>query len=282
MNDSVIKTSTQSRKFLNMALLVGCLTVSCLVLTVNAEPLLPAIPCEFYGNVSINGWGAPSSTTITAFINGEQRGIITTTIQGRYGGSLGFDQRLGVTGTENDRGLPVTFRVNGVVTNESSFFHDGHSNRQDLNVFITGSKPTARFTTNISIGLAPITVKFTDISDCLDPTSRLWTFGDGNISSAQEPVYIFRHAGNYSATLTITNNSGSNTTVPGQSITVYPKGDFNHNWVVDTGDVALVAYMGVNRTPSQIPDADFNNNGFVDIGDAAKIAWFKVGKITEL
>ncbi|MFA5213674.1 MAG: right-handed parallel beta-helix repeat-containing protein, partial [Methanoregula sp.] len=60
------------------------------------------------------------------------------------------------------------------------------------------------------------------------------------------------------------------------------RGDFNGNGAVDIGDVTLVAYMVVNRAPSQIPAADFNSNGIVDIGDAAKIAWFGVGKITVL
>ncbi len=60
------------------------------------------------------------------------------------------------------------------------------------------------------------------------------------------------------------------------------RGDFNGNDFVDIGDVARVAYMVVEKTPSILPDADFNNNGRVDVGDATKIAWYIVGKITEL
>ncbi|GAB6286709.1 MAG: hypothetical protein STSR0009_29120 [Methanoregula sp.] len=60
------------------------------------------------------------------------------------------------------------------------------------------------------------------------------------------------------------------------------RGDFNENRFVDIGDVARVAYMVVEKTPSILPDADFNNNGRVDVGDASKIAWYIVGKITEL
>jgi len=60
------------------------------------------------------------------------------------------------------------------------------------------------------------------------------------------------------------------------------RGDFNGNDFVDIGDVARVAYMVVEKTPSILPDADFNNNGRVDVGDASKIAWYLVGKITEL
>ena len=60
------------------------------------------------------------------------------------------------------------------------------------------------------------------------------------------------------------------------------KGDLNGNQRVDIGDVALVAYMVVNRAPHQVPAADFNGNGFIDIGDASKIAYFVAGKLPAL
>ncbi|GAB6285486.1 MAG: hypothetical protein STSR0009_16870 [Methanoregula sp.] len=272
----------RARVPVGIALIIGCLAVSCLILTAQAEPLLPALPCEFYGNVSINGIGAPTGTVITAFVNGDDRGTITTTHDGRYGGSARFDPRLIVTGTEDDRGLPIRFTVNGLATNETCVFNDGHSIRLDLTARIPGPNPTAHFIVNRSIGLAPLTILFTDTSDCVNTINRLWVFGDGNTSALESPTYTYRKAGNYTALLTVTNSTGTNTTVPGQNITIYPKGDFNHNWEVDIGDVALVAYMVVGRAPVILPDADFNENGFVDIGDAAKIAWFKVGKVKEL
>jgi hypothetical protein len=66
------------------------------------------------------------------------------------------------------------------------------------------------------------------------------------------------------------------------TVGITTRGDLNHNWEVDIGDVAWVAYMVVGRTPVILPDADFNNNGGVEVGDAAKIAWFYVGKIPAL
>ena len=262
--------------------LLVCITVSCLIPVAHAENVIPALPAEYYGNISIHGILAPAGTVIGAYINGEERGNLTTMVQGRYGGLSVFEPRLMVSGSEDDRGLPVTFRVNDMVTNESSIFYDGHSTRLDLTVLIPGPTPGASFTVNRSFGLLPVTILFTDTSDSVNTTSRVWTFGDGNGSSIKDPVYVYRKAGNYTATLTISNSTGSNTTVPGQHMTIYPKGDFNHNWEVDIGDVALVAYIVVGRAPAQIPDADFNNNGEVDIGDAAKIAWFVVGKVPEL
>jgi PKD repeat protein len=263
------------------ALLIGCIAVSGLVPPVHAASLLPAIPCEFYGNITINGGGAPPGTVIAASINGEQRGSITSTQMGRYGGSANFDQRLMVAGTEEEQGQPIVFRVNGVVANESGVFSAGHSSRQDLNAFVTGPAPAAHFTTNISVGLAPMTVRFTDISDCANITGLVWNFGDGNSSSVQAPVHTYTKTGNYTATLTVSNSSGSNTTVPGQGITVYPKGDLNRNWRVDIGDVTTVAYMAAGLVPAD-PNADFNEQPGIDAGDAAKIAWYYVGKILTL
>ena len=143
------------------------------------------------------------------------------------------------------------------------------------------ASPLANFTANVTSGLLPRTIRFTDTSGGF-PTGWLWNFGDGTNATSQNPVHTYGKAGNQTVSLTASNACGSNTTVKEKFITIYPKGDFNHNWEVDIGDVALVAYMVVNRAPSQIPDADFNANGFVDIGDAGKIAYFVVEKIHEL
>jgi len=167
---------------------------------------IPPMPCEFYGNVSINGQPAPAGTLIEAKINGQTAGSLTTTTVGTYGGAGTFDARLVVRGFVN--GNLITFFVNGSISNQSAVFQERNAQTLDLTMY-----------------------------------------------NGMEPV---------------------------EGVTLYPKGDFNHNWEVDIGDVTLVAYILVGRAPAQIPDADFNNNGIVDIGDVAKIAWFKVGKVPEL
>jgi hypothetical protein len=141
--------------------------------------------------------------------------------------------------------------------------------------------PLPNFTSNVTSGLLPRTIRFTDTSTGA-PTGWNWSFGDGTHATSQDPVHTYTKAGNHSVSLTASNAGGANTIVKEKYITIYPKGDFNHNWEVDVGDVALVAYMVVNRAPAQLPDADFNANGFVDIGDAGKIAYFVVHKIPDL
>jgi len=140
--------------------------------------------------------------------------------------------------------------------------------------------PIANFTATPSFGNVPLTVQFNDTSTGT-PTNWNWSFGDGALSTVQNPVHTYTTAGNYSVSLNVTNTDGSNLTVKDGYLTIFPTGDFNHNWQVDIGDVARVAYMVVGLSPIDL-GADFNRNGEVDIGDATKIAWFGVGKIPAL
>jgi len=331
-----------------------------LVSTAAAEPLLP---CEFSGDITLNGQPAPAGTRITAFMDSQERGSIITTVPGHYGDPLGqFGIRLAVTGYDGEQGHAISFSVNGFRVPETSLFapgtsahlnltgntiicnftadrtygpapltvwftdtstgspsawnwsfgdgqfstlqhpdhtfmgagnytvslnatNDGGSDTMTRTDYITVTEPipapVANFSANVTEGLLPRTIQFTDTSTG-SPTSWYWDFGDINNSTLQNPVHVYTRAGNHTVSLKASNAGGMNTTVKYRYIIIYPKGDFNHNWEVDIGDVALVAYMVVGRAPAQIPDADFNNNGMVDIGDAAKIAWFVVGKIPEL
>jgi len=138
----------------------------------------------------------------------------------------------------------------------------------------------AGFAANITSGKVPLTVQFNDTSTG-SPTSWNWSFDDGALSTAKNPVHTYIDSGSFTVSLNVTNSEGWNLTVKDRYLTVFPKGDFNQNGEVDIGDVARVAYMVVGRTLLD-PSADFNGNGEVDVGDAAKIAWFSVGKITDL
>jgi len=84
--------------------------------------------------------------------------------------------------------------------------------------------------------------------------------------------------GNWS--VVVENPDGEQATLT-DGFVVCPKGDVNHNGVVEIGDVAKIAYMVVGKATAD-PAADFNGNGAVDIGDAAKIAYYFVGKIPAL
>lgn len=80
------------------------------------------LPDEFRGTVTIGGNGAPVGTLIAAKINGIERGNITTTETGKYGGDETFDDRLIVQGTVDEAGNTITFWADGSKVNETSAF----------------------------------------------------------------------------------------------------------------------------------------------------------------
>jgi len=96
----------------------------------------PPTPAAYFGDITIDGEPAPEGVEVTAYIDGEQRGSLTTTQTGAYGGSSAFDQKLVVEGTSDDAGATVEFRVNGEVasTDEAIEWEPGEVRRVDLTV----------------------------------------------------------------------------------------------------------------------------------------------------
>ncbi len=70
---------------------------------------------------------------------------------------------------------------------------------------------TANFTANVTSGLEPLPVQFTDTSISVLSTIDTWnwSFDDGYVSSLQNPEHTFLTNGSYSVNLTITNTSYS-------------------------------------------------------------------------
>lgn len=58
-----------------------------------------------------------------------------------------------------------------------------------------------------AVGCAPYQVQFIDTSLSWEPVFYLWTFGDGNISTDQNPTHVYPDAGVYDVSLTITVDS---------------------------------------------------------------------------
>ncbi|MEN6443556.1 MAG: PKD domain-containing protein [Methanoregula sp.] len=68
--------------------------------------------------------------------------------------------------------------------------------------------PVASFSSSVTSGTAPLTVRFSDTS-FNDPTSWSWAFGDGSTSTQQNPTHIYASAGTYEVSLTASNTAGS-------------------------------------------------------------------------
>ncbi|MDD4248615.1 MAG: PKD domain-containing protein, partial [Methanosarcina sp.] len=69
--------------------------------------------------------------------------------------------------------------------------------------------PVAGFTSSITRGSVPFSVQFTDLSE--NATGWKWDFGDGSVSSEQNPAHTYSAAGTYTVTLTVNNTAGTDT-----------------------------------------------------------------------
>jgi PKD repeat protein len=68
--------------------------------------------------------------------------------------------------------------------------------------------PVASFYAEITSGMEPLTVQFTDTS-LNGPTSWMWDFGDGTTSTLQNPVHTYTGGDSYTVRLTVSNADGS-------------------------------------------------------------------------
>lgn len=97
---------------------------------------------------------------------------------------------------------PGTYTVSLTVTGGST---------KTKNAYITVFEyPTVDFMASPLNGCNPLEVSFTDNSSAGSGAlaSWEWVFGDGNTSSGQNPTHLYADQGDYSVTLTITNDKG--------------------------------------------------------------------------
>jgi len=153
--------------FLSLLLVAGC---------IGAATAAPALPCEYYGEISIGGSPAPAGTIITATIGGAERGRLITSVEGTYGGTGMFDTRLLVQAVEGDDTAAVTFLVNGVELPETAEYAPGEIVRVDL--ALPGAAPEANTTT------IPTTIPTT----ASPATTAASSSGSGGSSPATAPT----------------------------------------------------------------------------------------------
>jgi len=120
--------------------------------------------------------------------------------------------------------------------------------------------PKALFTSDVTEGYAPLTIRFKDFSE--DATSRLWNFGEGNSSSYPNPQQTYLSEGTYVVTLTVSNENGSDSA----SVTIYVR-DASEL----TGPILPKAQFIYNTTSGHVPLVI----KFVDISENADcITWY--------
>ena len=116
-----------------------------------------------------------------------------------------------------------------------------------LTVVSVDDAPVADFTADVTEGIGSLEVTFTDLSTDVDNAivAYDWTFGDDGTSTDQNPIHFYEMAGNYTVTLTVTDETGLMDTeekvdyiviVPPEEL--FPPRNLNAE-VVDINDVNL-------------------------------------------
>jgi PKD repeat protein len=145
--------------------------------------------------------------------------------------------------TGNDNG---TYYV--IVSNPA-----GSATSASANLIVTGTAPTANFSSNPSTGSEPLSVTFTDSSTGSQPISLAWDFGDGNTATGAggSSVVHAYGAGTYTVTLVASNYFGVNSLpMPGLIV------------VVDAAFEAWqLAHFGCTNCPAAAPSSDPDGDG---------------------
>jgi len=135
-----------------------------------------------------------------------------------------FSWDFGDGGKSSDRNPNHVYRYAGDYTVSLSVTGPDGSDVETKNDYIKVSarKPVAEFSANTIKGQAPLNVDFRSLCN-YTITSYSWQFGDGGMSSAENPVYLYEEPGTYTVTLTVTGPGGSDTETKAGYINALPE-----------------------------------------------------------
>jgi PKD repeat protein len=191
--------------------------------------------------------------TTSSFTSNATTGITPVSIAfSGYGqNATSYYWEFGDGNTSTDQNPTHTYEIIGTYTVRYSTSNGHWTNWTNITNYISATPyaaPVAKFTSNITSGVYPLSVEFTDQSTGLGIYNWYWLFGDGNLVSEQNPVHTFYSGGNYTVTMTAINAGGSNTSTKTNYITVYNQtySDFTANQT--TGYVPFPVTFTVTKT----------------------------------
>jgi len=91
-------------------------------------------------------------------------------------------------------------------------WQSGRNSQSDIYgfLYVRGRPPVAEFSVEPTTGTVPLSVLFTDLSSG-DPEIREWDLGDGKTLTGQDLLYTYKAPGEYTVSLTVSNQFGSDT-----------------------------------------------------------------------
>jgi hypothetical protein len=143
----------------------------------------------------------------------------------RHRSPFTLEVNMGVGANPAYKGSSIVFNWPGkdTVTTAAGTFKD----LDTVTTLYPVEGPIADFCANATGGDAPLTVNFMDESDPGDDTITNWdwTFGDGGVSTSQNPTYVYSTPGTYTVSLTVTTAIGTDLLVrTGFVVAEYPSG----------------------------------------------------------
>jgi len=121
-----------------------------------------------------------------------------------------------------DKNPSHTYAYAGTYNVSLRAWNDLGSDTMEKTDFVTvrnPAPPVANFTGTPASGTAPFSVIFNDTSTNT-PASWFWTFGDDTNATIQNPVHTYAAPGNYSVSLNVTNDDGTDEIARSDYITV--------------------------------------------------------------
>jgi PKD repeat protein len=225
--------------------------------------------------ITFSGEQETAAPPTAAFTATPTAGLAPLTVQftDLSGGSpTSWAWTFGDGGTSSEQNPQHTYTAPGLYTVTLNATNEYGSDEEIRTDYITVYAPvTAQFSANITSGIAPLTVQFTDLSTG-GPTSWLWTFGDGNTSTAQNPVHTYTTAGTHTVTLTASHPYDSDTETKTAYITI----------------AVLQPFPGLTALPRDLAGTglytDINGNNRLDYNDLTvffqNLAWAKTAQPT--
>jgi beta propeller repeat protein len=133
-----------------------------------------------------------------------------------------------------------------------------------LNAPAGSSCPAAGFTADPLTGPAPLDVQFTDASTG-SPARWSWDFGDGTTSGDQSPLHAYATEGDFTVTLTVSNDYGRDSRSEPALIHVGTPPAASFSSSTTSGVIPLVVAFSDTSTGAPTDHAwDFENDGTVD------------------
>lgn len=152
-----------------------------------------------------------------------------------------------------------------------------------ITIVSQAQNPSVNFTATPTTGCAPLVVRFTDQTTG-GATFWDWDLGNGQLSTAQNPVVAYSQPGTYTVKLVVRNATGIAQTIKTDYITVYPsptvgftadmttgcapvKVNFSDNSSIPNGSITgwLWNFGDGTTSTQQNPTHTYNSPGFYDI-----------------